>query len=379
MTLGTNSSKDASQEKIADDQMNGKAYTRKFFIKCTAQCLFYAGLLIYIFWTTYEINHLRNEVQKLGENCLKFDADDMILYQGLSQQNEQTSATENSKDNKTQTLLYRGKRSDPKQTKSTTKTRPTKQPKKPKTPKNKKKKCFCRGKRGPRGFRGKVGPQGKSGRTGSQGTPGIQGEQGRVGPAGPKGEPGEKGEKGEQGIPGLPYIPKSAHYTVNTPPKKIPTSNYDSGCEDLWDGTYCSLNVTYWSTRRNQVIKFLSDISTENDANKHQSPFKQNKNGEFTVLESGLYMFHINMMIVVAYEREEIGVFVDNRDRLKCKDSIDIVRGPDSLLFNSKEKTCSVTGVLYLQKGQIVTFNIITAKTTILMEKKSTYIGVVQL
>ncbi|KAJ8316724.1 hypothetical protein KUTeg_005722 [Tegillarca granosa] len=82
---------------------------------------------------------------------------------------------------------------------------------------------------------------------------------------------------------------------------------------------------------------------------------------------------------VVAYEREEIGVFVDNRDRLKCKDSIDIVRGPDSLLFNSKEKTCSVTGVLYLQKGQIVTFNIITAKTTILMEKKSTYIGVVQL
>ncbi|KAJ8310196.1 hypothetical protein KUTeg_012061 [Tegillarca granosa] len=84
-----------------------------------------------------------------------------------------------------------------------------------------------------------------------------------------------------------------------------------------------------------------------------------------------------HMMIVVAYEREEIGVFVDNRDRLKCKDSIDIVRGPDSLLFNSKEKTCSVTGVLYLQKGQIVTFNIITAKTTILMEKKSTYIGVV--
>lgn len=81
MTLNTCSSKDASQEKSADDQMNEKAHTRKFFMKCMVQCLFYAGLLIYIFWTTYEINHLKKEVQKLGQKCLKFDADDRTVYQ----------------------------------------------------------------------------------------------------------------------------------------------------------------------------------------------------------------------------------------------------------------------------------------------------------
>lgn len=83
-------------------------------------------------------------------------------------------------------------------------------------------------------------------------------------------------------------------------------------------------------------------------------------------------------MLVVANNREEIGVFVDNRVRLTCKDSIDFIRDPN-LLFNSKQKTCSATGVLYIQQGQIITFNIITTYTPIVMEKKSTYIGVVQL
>lgn len=82
--------------------------------------------------------------------------------------------------------------------------------------------------------------------------------------------------------------------------------------------------------------------------------------------------------------REFFGLFVtdktdSNEKRVfHCADSIDSYEHSDiSVFFNSKEKTCNMMGLQYLEKGDILRLKVITSNTAVTISQDKTFFGAV--
>lgn len=82
--------------------------------------------------------------------------------------------------------------------------------------------------------------------------------------------------------------------------------------------------------------------------------------------------------------REFFGLFVtdktDSNEKraFHCADSIDSYEHSDiSVFFNSKEKTCNMMGLQYLEKGDILRLKVITSNTAVTISQDKTFFGAV--
>lgn len=196
-------------------------------------------------------------------------------------------------------------------------------------------------------------------------------------PPGPAGPQGPRGEKGDTGLPGAACSAKAAHF-VTTPPKAN-----DCILEEF--KVYCPGNRTFWSANKSEPIPYFQEAGwMKNKINNSILKIRSDKGNSFEVLQSGLYLMYAQIEKFTKDPREFFGLFVtdktdSNEKRVfHCADSIDSYEHSDiSVFFNSKEKTCNMMGLQYLEKGDILRLKVITSNTAVTISQDKTFFGAV--
>lgn len=246
-----------------------------------------------------------------------------------------------------------------------------------------------RGEKGPRGPKGDTGPKGNMGEIGLRGPKGdrgLQGDPGVRGLDGAKGDIGQTGLQGPQGLPGVkgdtgkPCATMAAHFVSDF----WKSSNIEefggrfslTECISKWDGKICR-NRTYRSDNEPQSLKFLVPASWSDEV---ESPLEVSSNGVYTAKITGLYLVYSHTVFYDDSHKEAMAIVLrrvnhGQKTQLKCVEGIDAPYKP-STQINAKFKTCSITGVLYINKGDNLEVQILFKNTVLDLTKDVTYFGV---
>ncbi|XP_050390016.1 uncharacterized protein LOC126809104 isoform X2 [Patella vulgata] len=102
------------------------------------------------------------------------------------------------------------------------------------------------------------------------------------------------------------------------------------------------------------------------------------KYGKFEVKYSGIYLIYSTTNFYDAKTKLCHTIKVNDKARLICMDGVDAVEH-DDYKYNIRHKTCSVTGVLQLSKGDTIVLQNMLPNLTIDISKDRTFFGVVLL
>lgn len=84
-------------------------------------------------------------------------------------------------------------------------------------------------------------------------------------------------------------------------------------------------------------------------------------------------------MISATYSKHDVGIFISNNKKLVCRENMDVVRHVGSRSSNPKAKTCSISGVFYIEQNSTISVKIITMNTSIYLDSYNTNFGAVLL
>lgn len=167
----------------------------------------------------------------------------------------------------------------------------------------------------------------------------------------------------------------AVHYV----PVDISTQISQNGnCESKWGGTLC-INNTYWSAEEHRIVQFF--VNSSWTAISHNMPLEQTSPGNFKALKSGIYLLYLNMMIYANAVKNDVAVYIKDTKRLDCRETLDVVPtfDPINRFLNAKSKTCSISGVFHINKGDIINVKIESRNTPVVLRKESTNFGAVLL
>ncbi|KAJ8310197.1 hypothetical protein KUTeg_012062 [Tegillarca granosa] len=201
--------------------------------------------------------------------------------------------------------------------------------------------------------------------------------------------PGNKGSKGQRRSDLSPSkrlsgISTSTHNqpvisAVHYVPMDISTQfGQNDNCESKWGGTLC-INNTYWSTEEHKIVQFF--VNSSWTATSRGMPLKQTTPGNFKALKSGIYLLYLNMMIYASAVKNDVAIYIKDDKRLDCRETLDVVPtfDPVNRFLNAKSKTCSITGVFHINKGDIINVKIESRNTPVVLKRESTNFGAVLL
>lgn len=84
-------------------------------------------------------------------------------------------------------------------------------------------------------------------------------------------------------------------------------------------------------------------------------------------------------MISATYSKHDVGIFISDNKKLVCRENLDVVRHTSSRSSNPKAKTCSISGVFYIEQNNTISVKIITMNTSIYLDSYNTNFGAVLL
>ncbi|XP_067669845.1 uncharacterized protein [Haliotis asinina] len=113
--------------------------------------------------------------------------------------------------------------------------------------------------------------------------------------------------------------------------------------------------------------------------NAHVTPAAVSRDGSLHVLENGVYLVYTSVLFNDTKFREGLLVTRNDMDLFKCFDGVDYIDRSKERKQNFKFKTCSVSGIAYLSKGDKLQIVNLYPNTNIDVSPDSTFIGLVQL
>ncbi|XP_046582129.1 uncharacterized protein LOC124289590 isoform X2 [Haliotis rubra] len=177
---------------------------------------------------------------------------------------------------------------------------------------------------------------------------------------------------------------RAAHY--------IPKFWKDRTEEEFGRDTMC-ISVAKWGGRacRNRTLEMKSgSMKFFHPAdwvarNRHiNMPATQDEDsGKFTITESGLYLLYSSVSASILFydsKLKQSQAIIKNGQRLfKCMEGVDYINMTAGKTFNSKYRTCSNSGVTYLEKGDVISVDLLYDNTVLDLSEDSTFFGLVQL
>ncbi|KAK6195991.1 hypothetical protein SNE40_001303 [Patella caerulea] len=189
---------------------------------------------------------------------------------------------------------------------------------------------------------------------------------------------GKKGPKGDSADP-----LQAAHYSSNF-------ENFETNKFSTYKPDGSSLRCVTLTPDPTTVCRNRTIIIPKPETNyKFLHPAKWIKNetsplaydpqsGKFEVKYSGIYLVYSTTNFYDAKTKLCHTIKINYVSRLTCMDGVDAVEH-DDYRMNVRHKTCSVTGVLRLLKGDIIEIQNMLPKLTIDISKDRTFFGVVLL
>ncbi|KAL8573829.1 hypothetical protein ACOMHN_019102 [Nucella lapillus] len=110
-----------------------------------------------------------------------------------------------------------------------------------------------------------------------------------------------------------------------------------------------------------------------------QQPIVPLRDGGFNITQSGLYFVYSSVMFHDIKPRQSQAVVVNGKKMLKCMDSVDYVNRNQTIKGQHKYKTCTITGVIYMNANDRLEVQNLYAETEIDQAKDATYIGAILL
>ncbi|XP_046582150.1 uncharacterized protein LOC124289601 isoform X3 [Haliotis rubra] len=113
--------------------------------------------------------------------------------------------------------------------------------------------------------------------------------------------------------------------------------------------------------------------------NAHVTEAAISRDSSLFVVESGVYLVYTSVLFNDTKFREGLLVTRNDVELFKCFDGVDYIDHSKERKQNFKFKTCSVSGIAYLSKGDNLRLVNLYPNTNIDVSKGSTFIGLVQL
>ncbi|XP_071116443.1 uncharacterized protein [Haliotis cracherodii] len=113
--------------------------------------------------------------------------------------------------------------------------------------------------------------------------------------------------------------------------------------------------------------------------NAHVTPAAMSRDNSVSVVESGVYLVYTSVLFNDTKYREGLLVTRNDVELFKCFDGVDYIDHSKERTQNFKFKTCSVSGITYLSKGDDLRMVNLYPNTNIDINEGSTFIGLVQL
>ncbi|XP_067669844.1 uncharacterized protein [Haliotis asinina] len=115
----------------------------------------------------------------------------------------------------------------------------------------------------------------------------------------------------------------------------------------------------------------------------HMPATQDKEGGKFTITDSGLYLLYSSVSASILFydsKLKQSQAIMKNDQRLfKCMEGVDYINVTAGKAFNSKYRTCSNTGVTYLEKGDVISVDLLYDNSVIDLSEDSTFFGLVQL
>ncbi|XP_071116439.1 uncharacterized protein [Haliotis cracherodii] len=172
---------------------------------------------------------------------------------------------------------------------------------------------------------------------------------------------------------------RAAHYT--------PKFWTDRKEEEFGTDTMC-INVAKWGGRacRNRTLEMKSGSmkffhpADWVEKNRHiHMPATQDENGKFTITESGLYLLYSSILFYDSKLKQSQAIMKNDQRLFKCMEGVDYINMTAGKTYNSKYRTCSNSGVTYLEKGDKISVDLLYDNTVLDLSADSTFFGLVQL
>ncbi|XP_061194776.1 uncharacterized protein LOC133202930 [Saccostrea echinata] len=153
-------------------------------------------------------------------------------------------------------------------------------------------------------------------------------------------------------------------------------------CCFVWSGTFCA-NQTFMINDPLHGVKFFKPSPWMKSQHIEEvEPLSQSQadTSSFTVTKSGLHLLYLNVLIQATKSSHDIAIYIDSSRKLDCRESLDYVRSiPSNPFMYSKGKTCSVSGVFFIQQGSQLSIRFLTANTAVILKPENTNFGAILL
>ncbi|XP_067669843.1 uncharacterized protein [Haliotis asinina] len=111
----------------------------------------------------------------------------------------------------------------------------------------------------------------------------------------------------------------------------------------------------------------------------HMPATQDKEGGKFTITDSGLYLLYSSILFYDSKLKQSQAIMKNDQRLFKCMEGVDYINVTAGKAFNSKYRTCSNTGVTYLEKGDVISVDLLYDNSVIDLSEDSTFFGLVQL
>nr|XP_011448556.2 uncharacterized protein LOC105343079 [Crassostrea gigas] len=153
-------------------------------------------------------------------------------------------------------------------------------------------------------------------------------------------------------------------------------------CCHVWSGTFCANQTFLLNDPLHGVQFFTSSPWMTSQHIEEVEPLVQNQTDTsiFSVTKSGLHLLYLNILVQATKSSHDIAIYIDGTRKLDCRESLDYVRSdPSNPYMFSKGKTCSVSGVFFLQRSSDLSIRILTSQTAVILKPENTNFGAILL
>lgn len=148
-----------------------------------------------------------------------------------------------------------------------------------------------------------------------------------------------------------------------------------------WHGEACR-NRTFTPHHDRDGSSLTLNVFKEADWMKNVSQerlFNKTNNGVFIALHSGIYLLYTHVLFYDVSTKQAVAIVHQSggvsKNVLRCMESVDYVDPAQDIGKNSKYKSCSVNGVLYMSAGDTVMVKNLYSHTRIDLTSDATYFG----
>ncbi|KAK3578633.1 hypothetical protein CHS0354_002208 [Potamilus streckersoni] len=178
----------------------------------------------------------------------------------------------------------------------------------------------------------------------------------------------------------------AAHYTTYMTddfvrqrfgPINLTNPNFCQGFPE-WRGTACRTRI-FQSPEPRLVLNTFKAADWMRQSDVDSGLFEKLDNGTFIAKRSGLYLLYAQVLLYDVQRRQAVGIIHKKEgytvNSMRCMESVDYNDPNLDVSVNSKYKSCSVTGVLYINQGEAVEVQLLYPNTQIDLTEDATYFG----